>query len=189
MSCQYSPKSFLRHVPKQLLKQFFDRRGQLRHMLWYTLGETEIDLIYRAWQALPEQERIEVESVFQAIDEMACETGIKALIEEAHFHQIDLASDLEPLKGLHHKSMWTYLRHGSIFELAHLFKYVEGLPNRSWVHIIQLPRNEPDASQNNVHTLETALSEYYQREQGRDRRCTVEYHLRGQRYHYFFRLP
>jgi hypothetical protein len=189
MSRQYSPKSFLRHVPNQLLKQFFERRGHLSHILWYTFNETEIDLIYRAWQTLPEQHRVDIERTFQAIDEKACEAGIKALVEEAPFHRVDLASQLDPLKGFHHKAMWAYLHYAQVFELAALFHYVERLPNRSWVHVTHLPLTVPDASAENLRALEGALSDYYQREQGRGRRCTVECHLRGERYHYFFAYP
>src|SRR5579884_3465282 len=146
MSRQYSPKSFLRHVPNQLLKQFFERRGLLTNLLWFNLNETEIDLIYKSWQALPERQRVEIERIFQAVDEMACEAGIKALVQEATFHRADLASELDRLKGMHHKAMWAYLRHEQVFELAALFHYVECLPKRSWVHVTQLPRGAPDAS-------------------------------------------
>jgi hypothetical protein len=37
--------------------------------------------------------------------------------------------------------------------------------------------------------LGAVLSDYYQQEQGRGRRCAVEHHLRGGRYHYFFAYP
>ncbi len=189
MSRQYSPKSFLRHVPNQLLKQFFERRGLLTNLLWFNLNETEIDLIYKSWQALPERQRVEIERIFQAVDEMACEAGIKALVQEATFHRADLASELDRLKGMHHKAMWAYLRHEQVFELAALFHYVECLPKRSWVHVTQLPRGAPDASPEALRGLGTRLSDYYQRQQGRGRRCTVEHHPRGGRDHYFFAYP
>jgi hypothetical protein len=189
MSRQYSPKSFLRHVPNQLLKQFFDRRGQLGHILWYLRSETEIEPIYEAWQALPESQRLKIERTFQAIDEMACEAGFKALVEEAQFQGVDLAAELDQRNGFHDKAMWAYLHHEQVFDLASLFNYVEGLPNRSWVHVTQMPRIPPDVSDEAVGALGTALSDYYQREQGRGHHCTVEPYLRGKRYYYFFAYP
>ena len=80
MSRQYSPKTFLRQVPNQLLKEYFDRRSVLSDLLWYLQGETEIERIYDSWQALPEPQRLEIEKDFRDIDEMACEEGVKALV-------------------------------------------------------------------------------------------------------------
>src|SRR5262249_31588455 len=136
MSHHYSPRSFLRQVPNQLLKEFFDRRGQLGHILWYLQGETEVERIYEAWQALPEPQRVEVERTFRAVEEMAGEPGIRALVEEGRSHGIDLAAELDQRDGLHHKAMWAYLWHEAVFERAALFNYVESLSSRHWARVI-----------------------------------------------------
>src|SRR4051812_165873 len=94
-SRQYSPRAFLRQVPNQLLKQFFERRGHYRDLLWYLFRETEVELIYDAWQALPGPEREEVERTFRGVHELASQAGIKALVEEGPFHGVDLAAQLD----------------------------------------------------------------------------------------------
>jgi hypothetical protein len=189
MSRQYSPKTFLRQVPNNLLKGYFDRRGLLTGVLWYLQRETEVDLIFAAWQALPDADRQAVEKDFQDIDEMACAEGIQALIEEAQFHNVNLASELGELAGYHHKAMWAFLRHERIFYVASLINYVDSLHGRSWVRRADVPRKLPQVSAEACESLANALSAYYQRTQGRGQRCTVETYLRAGRQHYFFAYP
>src|SRR5262249_11250286 len=151
--------------------------------------ETEVNLIYEAWQRLPEPQRVEVERTFRVIDEMACEAGVKALVEEGQFQGVDLAGELEALKGHHSKAMWAYLRHQEVFDLASLFNYVESLSTRYWLHVIQLPRKAPDVSPESICKLQNALSYYFKHREGRGQRCTVEPYLRGESLHYFFAYP
>jgi hypothetical protein len=189
MSRQYSPKTFLRQVPNQLLKEYFDRRSVLSDLLWYLQGETEIERIYDSWQALPEPQRLEIEKDFRDIDEMACEEGVKALVEEGRFHGIDLAPELDRLDGSHHKAMWAFLRHEQVFYVASLINYVDTLHGRYWVRRSDLPRKEPRDSRVAGQNLACALSEYYRKTQGRGHRCTVETYLRGGRHRYYFACP
>jgi hypothetical protein len=190
MSRHYYPKTFLRQVPNALLKEFFDGRNQLRDILWYLqTRETEIDLIYNGWQALPAPQRVDVEKTFRSIDEMACESGVKALVDEGQFHRVDLAAELASREGFHHKAMWAYLHHREVFELASLFHYVESLPGGSWVRAMELPRTAPNVTPATTQALESRLSQYYREQQGRGHRCTVETYVRGGRDHYFFAYP
>src|SRR5438045_1672952 len=115
MSRQYNPKKFLRQIPNQLLKEDFDRRSLLTEILWYLQRENRIEKSYNAWQSLPDTQRANVDKDFQDVDEMACEAGVKAMIEEGHFHGIDLATQLGGLDGFHHKAMWVFLHHSHIF--------------------------------------------------------------------------
>jgi hypothetical protein len=186
MSRQYSPKTFLRQVPNQLLKDYFDRQNLLSDVLWYLQNETEVEIIYGAWQALPEADRQAVEKDFQDIHDMACEEGIKALIEEGQFHGVDLSRQLDRLEGFHYKAMWAYLHHEQIFCVASLFNYVESLHGRYWVRRTDMPCKEPANSADNLQILEDTLSAYYRRTQGRGHCCTVENYLRGGRQHYYF---
>jgi hypothetical protein len=189
MTRQYSPKSFLRQVPNQLLKEYFDQRKLLPDLLWYLQGETEIGRIYDAWQALPDPQRLAVEKDFRDIDEMASEEGIKALIEEGLFHQVDLGPRLERLNGFHHKAMWAFLHCDRIFYVASLINYVDCLHGRFWVRRTDVPCKAPRDSPETRQALAGALSDYYRRTQGRGHRCTVETYLRGGRQHYYFAYP
>jgi hypothetical protein len=186
---QYSPRTFLRQVPNSLLKEFFVRKNHLVELEWWRYEETSIEAIYEAWQKLPPNERKEIEGVFRAVDEMACEAGVKALVEEGPFHGQDLGTRLDKLEGLHHKAMWSYLNHPVIFQAASVFLSVESLPGRSWVRVTDLPRKEPDTSQAARDKLADSLSRYYREREGRGHRCTVESYPRGQDQHYFFAYP
>ena len=55
----------------------------------------QVDIVYDAWQELPEAERVAIERRFEDADELANEQGIQAIIEEGQFHGLDLTSELE----------------------------------------------------------------------------------------------
>ena len=97
MAIHYSPKQFIRQVPNALLKVFFDRRGELADIGWEKLGEMDADPIFEAWQALPEANRNDVERWFRTIGDLATAEGLKTLIEEGHFHGVDLTVPLGQL--------------------------------------------------------------------------------------------
>jgi hypothetical protein len=189
MARQYAPRTFLRQVSNHLLQEFFDERNELSEIPWLTQGETEINLINDAWQALPASQWSEIDKVFQAIHEMACEAGVKAIREEGSFHNLNLATALEQQKNFYDKAMWTYLAYPNIFNVASLFVSADHLPNRYWVRHKNLPRKTPKTSAQVCRELADALSEFYRTEQGRGHRCTVETYLRGGRQHYFFAYP
>jgi hypothetical protein len=186
---QYSPKSFLRLVPNTLLQEFFNRRSLFRDFLWYLQREKEIDLIFERVQGLPQREREEIEKTFRDVDEMATEDGIRAIIEEGRFHSLDLAAELEPMAGHHHKAMWTFLRHDKVFYVASLINYVDSLSGRFWQRRADLPHKTPRVTPDAMREFALALSKYYQETEGRGHRCTVEPYLRANRYHYFFAYP
>lgn len=54
----YSPKLFLQQIPKQLLREFFTRRGELGDLDWDRLDDADVDPILNAWHALPGPQRV-----------------------------------------------------------------------------------------------------------------------------------
>jgi hypothetical protein len=190
MTRHYAPKTVLRQVSNSLLKEFFDHRNLLQDVLWHFQGPREIQKIFDAWQALPREQREEVERAFRSVHEMACEAGIKALVEDGSFHEVDLATEFGRLEGFYDRAMWAYLRHHEIFYVASIISYADGLlRGRYWIRRNDLPPKSPDVSSDTIQALANALSDYYRREQGRGQRCTVERYLRVGRYHYFFAYP
>jgi hypothetical protein len=186
MSRQYSPKGFLRQVPNQLLRTYFLGKGFLEDLQWHLQSEHEVEHIHTAWQALPYQARHMIENDFRQVDELACEQGVHALVEEGRFHGLDLAREFEGRPGNHHKAMWTFLTHPDVFAVASLINYVDHLHGRSWTSFIDLPAKPPTSKLDGLNAFENALSELYVREEGRGQRCTVESYLRGDRYLYLF---
>ena len=86
MSRQYSPRSFFRHAPNAMLKRYFAKHGALAEYDFGSITETKIESIYQAWLSLPDTQRGEMERDFKAIDALACEGGVKAIIDEAEWH-------------------------------------------------------------------------------------------------------
>jgi hypothetical protein len=179
----------LRQVPNRLLKEFFDRKQQLNEVPWATLKETDVGLVYAAWQALPAGDRREIEGAFQAVHEMACEEGVRTLVEEGRFHDIDLGAVLDPLDSHYHKAMFTYLHHERVFRVASCFFSADTLPARYWVRRNGFSHKQPATSAAAMKLLAGGLSDYYRESQGRGHRCTVETYLRGGHQHYFFAYP
>lgn len=185
----YAPKTFLRQIPAPLLREFFGLRDLLAGLDWSALHDGDIDPIYEAWQALPDGPREMAEVAFRGIHDLACEDGIKVIVDEALFHGTDLAGELSGCDGLHHKVMWTFLHHAEVFKAAARFFHAERLSTRYWTRRENLPRVTPDVSRETCAELERSLSAFYRDEQGRGQRCTVEPYLRQGRQYYFFAYP
>lgn len=189
MANEYAPKLFLRQVQVVLLREYFTRRRELSHVDWDKLKETEVEPIYEAWQALPEQMIEAIERDFRAIHEMASTNGTRAIIEEGRFHGLDLTTDLEALEGYLNKAFWTLIEHRQVFDVAQMLCRADHLNGRFWRKRKCLPKKEPDVSQKALKELADAISAYYREKQGRGRHCRAETYLRTDRYHYFFVYP
>jgi hypothetical protein len=189
MSRQYSPRQFLRQTANVLLEQYFHDRNLLQEIRPFPGNETHVQRIYEAFQALLQPQREAVERDFRTVDELACEGGIKTLVEEASFQGVGLASELDRFEGLHSKAMWAFLFRQPVFNVARLFTVADGMGRRHWACHKDMPTKEPDTSEEAQRSLGRALSDYYLRTQGRGRHCTVEYYLRRNRSFYFFAFP
>jgi len=185
----YAPKQFLRQVKISLLRDYFNGLKALGNLEWDELEETKVEPIYEAWQILSEQTREEIEWDFRKVHEMATGDGVRAIIEEARFHGLDLTSDLDAQDGYHNKAFWTMLVHPNVFDIAQLLNRADHLNRKYWRKRMDLPKKDPDISDNALRALEDAVSAYFRENQGRGRRCKAETYLRGDRYHYLFLYP
>jgi hypothetical protein len=186
---EYAPKLFLRQAENELLRQYFARCKEHEQLRWDVLEETAIDPIYDAWQALPEPAREEIERDFRKISDLASAEGTRTLIEEGDFHDIDLKVELEAHDGFVNKAFYVFLDHQDVFDVAHLLNRADHLSPRYWRKRKDMPKKEPDLSQEAIDELTTAISAYYLEREGRERHCHVDKYLRGNRYHYFFVYP
>ncbi|SEN74018.1 hypothetical protein SAMN05216404_106243 [Nitrosospira multiformis] len=109
MGRHYSPKSFFRHVPNAMLKQYFDKAGVLTEHDFSGVPEAKIELIYKAWLSLPDALQRKTERDFKEIDALACEGGIKAIIDEARRQGGNIAEILSQKEGFHEKVFWVFL--------------------------------------------------------------------------------
>ena len=188
MSKQYQPKSFFRHSPNRFLQQYFAARQVLAEVDFGNLSETQIDPIYEAWLALPNQPRKEIEQDFQEIVELATESGSKAIMDEADFHGEELAPQFTMLEGFHEHAFWTFLERPKYWRGALMLNHADNVPGKYWRKRKNLPNKAADVSENTICKLAQALGEYFYTKQARGKNCKVECYKRDER-DYFFAYP
>ncbi|QWF69704.1 hypothetical protein KEF85_09980 [Methylomonas paludis] len=87
MARPYSHTQFFRRVPNALLARYFqDKHGVLLDVDFTKLKETEVELVFKGFNALSEEKHLAIEAECQNIDGMTCKGGITALADEAGFH-------------------------------------------------------------------------------------------------------
>jgi hypothetical protein len=174
MSRAFSIPTVLRMVPNCLLKEFFERLGHGDlGIVWEGLSEREIEPIIQAMNALPPAQLDNVEGALHNVFDLACETGIGAIIEAgALAGDLELPSAMPQEGGPYHKAMWAWLNRPEVVNQAILIHQVEHLA--WWRKRNDLPHVEPDRRPATLKQLEKALSHLLLCEQGRGKLCTVE---------------
>jgi hypothetical protein len=184
---QFNPKRVLRQTSNALLKGFFSQQNLHPQVSWDQLRETQVDEVFRALQALPDDPRERIEVVLQDLDDVANEDGVQVMIEEASFRGVDIADDLEAMDSRFDKAMWVLLRHPDIWKAASMFARADDLSSgRSWRRRCDMPTSAPSVDDDHKAKLEKALSAFYRERQGRGHHCHVDHFLRGGKQHYFF---
>ncbi len=189
MASEYAQKQYLRQAEIVLLRQYFEARGELDSLNWEDLSEADVTPIHEAWQILPELSLAEIDDDFRSIFDLASTDGTRTLIEEGHFHKIDLKPHLDAQEGFINKAFWVFLNHRRVFDVAHILDRSDHFNRRYWRKRKGLPKKKPDLSPAAIAELEHSISTYYREKQGRGRHCHVDKYLRGNRYHYFFAYP
>lgn len=183
MARQYSPKSFLRLAPNELIRRYLEECGIRDGINWDALHDTETEPILAAIGAAPDDVRTQVDVDFREIEALADEGGVKTLIEEGRFakHGIELAptfANKSPLECSFH----TFLEHPQVFEVARRFDIADGL---TFEKRGGLPQVEIQRGGEALEYLRTTLSTLYREEQGRGEGCHIDHYIRGERHYYF----
>lgn len=187
----FDPKYVLRQVSNHLLRDLFETH-QLElelEMPWDDLGETEIDPIFAAWQALPEPQCRAVEIVLHEVADMAAgDGGIRAIVEEANRQgNTDLLDELDQYDSRHDKALWTYIRARDVWELAVRFARADSLSRgRYWIKRRDIPAIEPATDHDAIDELGRAMSGFFRELQSRGRHCQIEHYVRACGSHYYF---
>ena len=118
MARHYSPRSFFRQIPNDLLARCFKDRGLFQELDFTAMRETQPDELFKAWLELPEKHRNALEVDFREIFEMSCEKGIRAILDEANWHWREDPDQLKSFvemfssqPGHYHRAMITWLDH------------------------------------------------------------------------------
>ena len=188
MAVQYTPKTFLRQTSNSTLRACFDKLGALVDLPWSETPEHKIEVVFDRWQNLPNDQRLEIERIFEDAEALANEEGLKTLIEEGQFHGLDLATELQAFANYRDKALHVWLNHPRVFQVAGTLNHAHALPQRFWQKRGNMPVVQPDVAEAGIARFREAISAYYRRE-GRGQNCTVDAYLRVNRYHYFFAYP
>lgn len=189
MGRNYSPKTFLRYTPNKILKEYFGRKKVLADIEFDTLSETTIEPIAQALNELPEKQKRNIEAEFRQINEMACEMGVRVLLEEAGsvFHNLDWSQTFAEMKNHYERAFWAFLNHPDIFEIASELAYMDRVG--SWRQRYVGEGLKPAIKPEDLENLAKGLSEFYKK-QGRGHRCEIDNYRREQpERHCYFAYP
>jgi hypothetical protein len=189
MARQYTPRLVLRHVSNALLKRYFDERRLLAEIDFPSLPETKVDPIYAAVQCLIPEDQARVGSDLFLVHSLADEQGLRAILDEAAYHGLDLVTDLDELEGFYDKALWTLLEHPTIIVVASRFSDADHLPNAYWHRRRDgVPVSEARDNELATAALAEAIASFYRANEGRGSSCEVEVYRRGSGW-YFIALP
>lgn len=190
MARQYSHTQFFRRVPNALLGRYFqEKQNALQEIDFGQLKETEIDLIFQTFIALPPEQQAKIEAEFQDIDTMANQGGVMALTDEADYHgDTKFPEAISKIDGFHGKVMWTFLEHPKYWAGATMFQHSDNISESLWKKRNDLPNLQPNVDEENTEGLADAISNYFYSKEGRGRNCKVEVFRRHEK-EYFFAYP
>lgn len=184
---QYNPKRVLRHISNPLKRELFERGGHPLPVPWDRITDTQVEPVFRAMQALPEEARKRIEIVLQDVDDLANEDGIRVLVDEGRRRRFDLANDLEAMESRCDKALWVFLHHPDVWRPAVLFAQADRLSvGRSWTKRDDMPKVEPGTGEEDIRKFEGALSAYYRESQARGHHSHIDHFPRGGGQDYYF---
>ena len=188
MPHHFDPRVMLKQSAPALLHQFFTRRNELLDLPWEELkANRRFDLIYHAWQSLPELQRRQVQSIFQEVWEFAEERAIQAFADELLAVAPERTWEFAACQSRLNKVLWVRINYPELFEKASLFVRADWLAtSRYAVRRNSLPKRPITVTPEICAALATALRDYYWPNEMRGRHCRVEHYTRSGGNEYFF---
>ena len=190
MARHYSTKSFFRNAPNKLLARYFREHGALTDFDFASLKESKPDALFNAWLVLDDNTKQDMDADFQDIFNLSCEKGVKAIIDEAQFHDPKgLATFNEWLaekKNHYDKAFSTFLDYPAYWKGAALFFHADSLGN--WRKRKNLPKVVAQCEDSHLQKLAGLIAAYFHHTEGKGKHCFVEPLRRGH-LDYFFAYP
>lgn len=187
MSKHFDPRKVLRTISMALLERFFRERGQLRDVPWNDLAERDIEPIFEAWQALPDEERADIQAVFQEVLDLASPRGLSVLSEEFQRRHPLRIDEVLAWDGRMDRVLFVYLEDHRAFKEIALFARADALASgRYWVKRNDLPRGPLAVTPKMIRALQTEVSMVYWQREMRGRYCHVDHYMRANGAEYFF---
>ena len=187
---QYHHQHFFRKMPNADLARYFESRGATLGVDLAELKENDAEVIFQAFKTLPEQQQATIEADFQDINALAFDSGVRALVDEAAFHEEDdsFAMAISEIEGFHSKVMWVFLENKSYWKGANRFLHADNVSPSYWTKRTDIPTTSPCVDDEDISKLETAISDFFYTKKGQGRNCKVETYRRHDK-EYFFAYP
>ena len=185
MPAHYNLRSCLRQLSRGLLAELLNHHAIDVALDLSTLKKQQIDPIFAAINALPDDRRQPLDEDFRNIVSLASVGGVSQIIEEARFQGFEIIQELRPIASLIDRAAWACLHHRSAFEKATRLAVRDLLPGRYWKRRLPIAAL-PDANLSGaVNPLATAISAYFTEQEGRGKACSIDYLRRGNLHHLF----
>ena len=179
MPPHYSPRSFFRQAPRDLLARYFESRGLSFKPDFETVEDTPPDPFYAAWLQFPEKQRNEMELDFREIFRMSCRKGVQAILDATQTLRDDTpesaAAFIESLSRMpdhFHRAMATWLDHRGCWREANRF-YGGDAPGW-WRKRKNLGHRTAATDAASLRNLAGQIGAWFHRSEGRGSRCVVE---------------
>lgn len=184
----FDPRKILRQLSIPLLKEFFQRRGELQDLPWSELKARHgFHPICEAWQRLPELARRDVHVQLRDVHKLADDKGMKAIAEAIRTRFPDRIWEFKSCGSRLNRALWFRLSFPDLFDQAALFAQADALSaGRYSVRRNTLPKQRPLVTPEVTTALGTALREYYWSQEMRGEKCRVEHYARPDGNEYFF---
>ena len=191
MASQYQHRQFFRRMPNALLARYFEATDTDLKLDFGKLRETEVEPIFQAFTALPEDQQAVMEVDFQDINALACDSGIGALRNEADFYgDASFPEEISAIDGYHAKAMWAFLHKPAYWKGASAILHADNVSGRFWRKRSDLPSVPPHVDEEDIKQLAKSISHYFNKTEGRGRNCKVEPYRKVETgKEYFFAYP
>ena len=188
MTYHFEPRAMLKHSSIPLLRQFFEKRGVLADLPWDEIKEKRLaDLIYRAWQSLPDAERRTIQAIFQEVWDLADERGVQVFSDELKAIAPQRVWEFVACQSRLNRVLWFYINFPELFEKAALFVRADWLSSSRYaVRRNSLPKKSITVTPEIRGALAAALQNYYWPNEMRGRHCRIEHYTRSDGNEYFF---
>jgi hypothetical protein len=178
MTHEYTLNTFFRMTPKDLLKQYFTKKGIQLNVPFEKLGKRDFKPILDAVLALSENDRAGVELDCREVWMLATAKGSRLIAEQAELEGLNIGQTLADLENGYARSMWLWLHHGhergTIFFQCLLGAMSDEVPwGRALRYTVQA-KSVPATGAEERATLAQGISKFYE-PQGRGKQCVVEH--------------
>lgn len=193
MSKNYTIRDFFRQMPNAMLARYFDAKGIAHDLDLKGLSETKPEPWMQVWEAVPDQQRPEMEADFRDIYGMCNEKGVAAIVDELQWQLQGQAEEMQrivdglaELASHHERAMVAFLDHKACWRGATRFHHADGLSY--WRKRKHLPHVDAAVDDASIKRFSDLIRGYFHHTEGRGKNCVVEPYRRGER-DYFFAYP